>query len=135
HGMGAVVELSADGRAEARPAQRQRPSVDSETTAASKAGPKRTASGARRGQRPGGKASAGQSASAVSKGSAVAREQAQARIVDTLKDAGGKLDGASVRALAKGTGAKRSTVHNALASLIGAGIVAKVGAGLVLTAG
>ena len=95
----------------------------------------RTAKGRRLGSQ--GKVSTlGQSASGVSKVSAapVARGQAQARIVDTLKDAGGKLDGASVRGIAALIGGKRSTVHAALATLLASGVVAKVGTALVLTA-
>ena len=60
------------------------------------------------------------------------RTAAGKRIVDMLKDHGGRLEAASVRGLANIIGAKRSTVHNAIAALIAGGAVARVGSQLVL---
>jgi DNA-binding IclR family transcriptional regulator len=54
--------------------------------------------------------------------------------VDTLKRKGGKLEDASVRGIARLIGARKSTVHNAIAALISAGVVAKLGGQLVLRA-
>jgi hypothetical protein len=66
---------------------------------------------------------------------AVSKADAGARIVDTLQAQGGRIEGGSVRGLAALIGGRKSTVHNALAALIGAGVVAKAAGGaLVLTA-
>jgi DNA-binding IclR family transcriptional regulator len=46
----------------------------------------------------------------------------------------GALDDASVRGVAKLIGARKSTAHNAIAALIAAGVVARVGGELVLAA-
>jgi hypothetical protein len=62
------------------------------------------------------------------------KADAKTAIVSTLRDHGGKLEGASVRGLAALIGAHKSNVHNALTALIGAGAVAKVGTALVLQA-
>ena len=62
------------------------------------------------------------------------KEAVKLRLVDSLRAEGGKLDDASVRGVAKLIGAKKSTVHNAVAGLIASGVVAKVGTGLVLVA-
>lgn len=64
----------------------------------------------------------------------MSKADAGARIVDTLASHGGRIEGGSVRGLAALIGGRKSTVHNALAALIGAGIVAKVGTAFVLTA-
>ena len=47
------------------------------------------------------------------------------RIVDALRDSGGRLEGASVRGIARLIGSNKSTVHGALAGLIAAGVVAR----------
>jgi hypothetical protein len=60
------------------------------------------------------------------------KADAQARLVDMLRDNGGKLVDEGVRGLASLIGGKRSTVHNALAGLLAAGIVARVSGELVL---
>jgi hypothetical protein len=57
---------------------------------------------------------------------------AQQAIVSTLQVNGGRMDGASVRGLAALIGAHKSNVHNAIAALIAAGTVARLGGGLVL---
>jgi hypothetical protein len=62
------------------------------------------------------------------------RADAAGRIVDTLKQRGGRLHGVSVRGLASLVGARKSTAHNAIAALIAAGTVARIGTELVLTA-
>jgi hypothetical protein len=62
------------------------------------------------------------------------KADAQARLVDTLKAQGGRIEGASIRGLAALIGARRSNVHNALAALVAAGTVAKIGTALVLQA-
>jgi hypothetical protein len=62
---------------------------------------------------------------------ALGKGAAEARIVGTLRDHGGRLD-ASVRSLAAISGAKRATVHNALCGLLAAGMVARAGDALVL---
>ena len=62
------------------------------------------------------------------------RADAGARIVDTLRAQGGKIEDASVRGLATLIGARKSNVHNALSALIAAGTVARLGDGLVLQA-
>ena len=54
--------------------------------------------------------------------------------MDTLKASGGKLSGASVRGLAAKVGARKSTVHIALAGLIASGVVVRIGEELVLRA-
>lgn len=54
--------------------------------------------------------------------------------MDTIKAKGGRLEDASVRGVARLIGGRKSTVHNALAGLLAAGVVAKVGTGLVLAA-
>jgi hypothetical protein len=60
------------------------------------------------------------------------RLQAQAKVIDLLKASGGRLPKKSERRLGKITGARKSTMHLALAGLIAAGLVAKTAAGLVL---
>jgi hypothetical protein len=57
---------------------------------------------------------------------------AEKRIVDAIRGRGGRLEGGSVRRLAKMVRGRRSTVHNAVAGLIAAGIVARVSGQLVL---
>ena len=57
---------------------------------------------------------------------------AQAALVDTLKSHGGQVGGTSVRRLASLIGATKSTAHNAIAALIAAGTVARIGGELVL---
>jgi hypothetical protein len=57
---------------------------------------------------------------------------AQVQLLDMLRRRGGRIEDASVRGLARLIGAKKSTAHNAIATLIGAGIVARLGSGLVL---
>jgi hypothetical protein len=60
---------------------------------------------------------------------------AKSAIVSTLRDHGGRIEGASVRGLASLIGGTKSNVHNALVALVAAGVVAKVvGGGLVLQA-
>jgi hypothetical protein len=59
---------------------------------------------------------------------------AQQAIVSTLKEHGGRMDGASVRGLAALIGAHKSNVHNALGALIATGVVVKLGGELVLQA-
>jgi hypothetical protein len=59
---------------------------------------------------------------------------AQSAILDTLRERGGSIEGASVRGLASLIGAHKSNVHNALGALITAGVVAKIGTALVLRA-
>jgi len=54
--------------------------------------------------------------------------------VDVLKAKGGKLDRASVRGVARLIGAKKSTLHGAVAALIAGGVVTKIGGALVLVA-
>ena len=62
------------------------------------------------------------------------KADAKTAIVSTLRDNGGRLEGASVRGLATLIGAHKSNVHNALTALIAAGAVAKIGTALVLQA-
>ena len=54
--------------------------------------------------------------------------------MDIVKAKGGKLDDASVRGVARLIGGRKSTVHAALTGLLAAGVVAKIGGGLVLAA-
>jgi hypothetical protein len=67
--------------------------------------------------------------------SRVSKAPAEKRIVDAIRDRGGRLEGGSVRRLAKMVRGRRSTVHNAVAGLIAAGIVARVSGQLVLRGG
>lgn len=62
----------------------------------------------------------------------VTKAAAQAALVNTLKSHGGKVEGMSVRGLASLIGATKSTAHNAIAALIAAGTVARIGGELVL---
>jgi hypothetical protein len=62
---------------------------------------------------------------------AASKEAAAARIMATLRGQGGR-SAASIRGLAAAVGGKRSTVHGALANLIAAGAVARVGGEIVL---
>lgn len=64
--------------------------------------------------------------------SLVSKEAAGVRIVDTIKERGGRLEGASVRGLAALIGGRKSTVHSALAGLVAAGVIARLGGELVL---
>jgi hypothetical protein len=68
----------------------------------------------------------------LGQGTTLTKADAQAKLVDTLKKQGGKIEEASVRGVARLIGARRSTVHNALAALVSAGVVAKLGGVLVL---
>jgi hypothetical protein len=64
----------------------------------------------------------------------VSGQQVQQRILDTLADSGGRLEGGSVRGLAALIGGKRTAVHSALSALLAGGMVAKAAGGaLVLT--
>jgi hypothetical protein len=54
--------------------------------------------------------------------------------VDTLKERGGRIEGASVRGLAGLIGATKSTTFNAISALIASGCVARIGGRLVLQA-
>jgi hypothetical protein len=60
------------------------------------------------------------------------KDAAAGKIVDTLRDQGGRAPGSSVRRLGRLIGERKSTVHNALAMLVASGIVERVGADLVL---
>lgn len=85
--------------------------------------PLRTAPRPRRGRRLG-------------QSSGPSKEAAGRQIVDTLQAQGGRIEGGSVRGIAALIGGKRSTVHAALAGLIGSGVVVKAAGGaLVLAAG
>jgi hypothetical protein len=64
----------------------------------------------------------------------VSKAEAESKVVSLIKDRGGKLERGSARGVAKLIGGKKSTVHSALAGLIAAGVVAKVGGALVLAA-
>lgn len=66
--------------------------------------------------------------------SGVRKADAQTAILDTLKGRGGKLDDASVRGIAQLIGGRKSTVHSALAGLVAAGVVTRMGSELVLQA-
>lgn len=63
-----------------------------------------------------------------------AKADVEGKVVDMLKAKGGKLDDATVRGIARLIGGKKSTVHNAIGSLLASGVVAKVRTGLVLMA-
>jgi hypothetical protein len=62
------------------------------------------------------------------------RKQAEAKIIDMARASGGRLPKNSVRKLGNMVSASRGTAHNALLALIAAGVLAKVGGALVLTA-
>jgi len=62
------------------------------------------------------------------------RSATETLITAALSDSGGKLSDATVRGLASKIGARKSTVHNALAGLMAAGIVARDGEDIVLVA-
>ena len=66
--------------------------------------------------------------------STLSKADAKGKVVDIIKAKGGRLDDASVRGVARLIGGRKSTVHNALAGLLAAGVVAKIGGGLVLAA-
>lgn len=109
-GQSVDSEASADGATPA--AKPARTPVDT---------PSRTAPRPRRGRRLG-------------QSSGLSKEAAGKQIVDTLQAQGGRIEGGSVRGIAKLLGVSKSTVHNALAGLIAGGIVAKAAGGaLVLT--
>jgi hypothetical protein len=61
-----------------------------------------------------------------------ANAAAQTRIIEALKKGGGKIEAGSVRKVAGLIGARKSTVHSAMALLLAAGTVTKVGRALVL---
>lgn len=60
------------------------------------------------------------------------RATAAGRIVDKLRDQGGRLETASVRGIAALIGARKSTVHTAVAGLVAAGVIARDAGELVL---
>jgi hypothetical protein len=61
-----------------------------------------------------------------------ANAAAQARILDALKKRGGRIEGGSVRKIAGLIGARKSTVHSAIALLLAAGAITKAGRTLLL---
>jgi hypothetical protein len=135
---GLVVPAAAPGSVHAmRPyADLRQPEPDTDTAARSERAsvdtqsPAITATTASRQEAP--KGSRGQvHGRRVGQPTALGRGATEARIVDTLRTQGGRVD-ATVRSLATTIGAKRSTVHNALAGLLAAGAVARVGGELVL---
>jgi len=73
--------------------------------------------------------SRGQSARTRQSGS---KDAAATKIVDTLREQGGRAPGGSVRRLGAMIGERRSTTWNALAALIASGVIERVGSELVL---
>jgi hypothetical protein len=114
--------LNVDNRTLARSEQPESASVDSKSPATKPRAASKPARAKRDARRQ------------LGQPTAVSKADAENKVVSLLKDRGGRLDDASVRGVAKLIGARKSTVHNALAALVAGGVVAKVGGALVLAA-
>jgi hypothetical protein len=64
------------------------------------------------------------------------RQEAEAKVIELLRTAGGKVSkNSSTRKLGKMAGVRKSTMHAALTALLATGVLAKAGGAWVLTGG